>query len=277
MPSKRESTQSSQASVKRQRATTSTSRVLSGLTASSSFISSSAIPPKDWENLVHNHFPGSYHHTSIKTNDRWRKYYIQTLKDAAKGLETPEEGQGIIRDIFIRIFSPENMDVNAHALNKDDKEVFLIQIIRALNNLPHVRNNRRLINLAALIHHRLPQDLASELFIKSVANYEENPALQGQETLTPIYWALICRQPITTKLIIQSPANERLKEKLLGIYHVATYLNDLEFIKTLRVHGVQIGQFGNSNNLEMAIKYGFPNIVNYFLTLPNKLRRYYKR
>ncbi len=306
MPSKRESTQLPQASGKRPRATTSTSRALSSLTASSSSSSSSAIPPRDWENLVHNHFPSSYHITK-KTNDSWKNYYLRTLNDTAKAIDTPEEGQRI-KDIFTSIFSLENMDVCAHALNEADKEIFLMQIIRALNNLPHSTLPRRLINLTALIHHRLPQDLASELFIKAVAGYKENEdliktqnqalvdaqnpiimrirypflieeqnqireqirVLREQSPLTPVYWALICRQPITTKIITQSPGDYRLQQKSLSILHLATCLNDLKFIKSLAIHGLQIDRYG-CNNLIVAINYGFYDIVNFFLTLPNIL------
>ncbi|CDZ78581.1 Ankyrin repeats (3 copies) [Legionella massiliensis] len=268
MRSKREPFQSSQARGKRQRATTSASRILSNLASSSSSNSSSARAPRDWEKLGHNHFPSSYDPLTRKTSDGWKTHYLRMLSDTAKALDTPEEGQKI-KALFTKLFSLENIDLSTHALDEADKALLLMQIIRVLNNLHRVASQKRLINLAALVHHRLPKDLASELFTKAIAWYQENQALEEQRPLTPLYWALICRQPISRELITKSLNNNRLLGKFPNIFQLATGLNDLEFIKSLMIHGLYIDRCDRPNCI-VAINFGFIDVLNFFLTLPDE-------
>ncbi|CDZ76613.1 ankyrin repeat protein [Legionella massiliensis] len=179
------------------------------LSTSSSSSRSSLI---DWQMLVQRHLPFFYNPSMRATNEQWEGFYQSHLIEIFGAFYSPSV-LGSVEPLQLPLL-----------LSEPEQKRFLHKLMLRLMELSNF--DTQPLDLAILLHHRLSDSFAKALY---------DHAIKHVTGLSPLHWALICRQPITAEMATK--INSRCARPPL---HLAACFNDPELISSLVGLGANI-------------------------------------
>lgn len=191
----------------------------------------------DWQSMVQAHFPYRYNLHLQLTQEQWKAEYQEETDMACLLLRCKLETS-------LKLFSVEAIHSEVILTESEQAELFQ-GLMKIHQNEPP--------NLEILLHYRLPDNLARALY---------DYALLQDTGMPTLYWALICRQPITEEMA--ATVNEPPHRLPL---HLAAAFNNPNLIDILLKLGADINKTGffQETALHRAVFCGNFNTVKHLV------------